>query len=359
MARNSIDAGRSHRLLTVGGQAVVEGVMMRTPTATSVAVRRPDRSVVVRVRAARRLAERYPLLAGPGLRGVAVLIETLSDGLSALNFAASQVLPEASGRQASASAIAMTLALSLGFGFLLFAVIPHAVTIMAGDLLGIASLAGGRAVAFHLVDGLVKVAVFLAFLFAVSQMKDIRRVFQYHGAEHQAVHAYEARLPLRPDNLSRFPPEHFRCGTSFVVMVIIVSIFVFAFVFPFMPEFSDHRWINQVAYVAIKAPLIPLIAAVSYELMRAASRIESRWLGALLAGPGLLIQRITTRPPDPDQQEVAIIALIAALQPERLLRHSPEDEALGSFASFADFLQTSVGAEVTIEGGLEPPMRTS
>lgn len=324
--------------VTVGGQAVVEGVMMRTPAATSVAVRRPDGSIVVRVRAARRLAERHPVMAAPGLRGVAVLIETLSDGLSALNFAAAQAMPEPQGAGTpSAAALAATLAVSLVFGFLLFAVIPHAVTLLAGDLLGVASLAGGRAVTFHLVDGLVKVAVFVAFVWAISQMKDIRRVFQYHGAEHQAVHAYETGLNLLPRNLSRFPTEHPRCGTAFLVTVIVVSILVFALVFPWMPEISDRRWLNQVLYVAIKAPLILPIAAASYELIRAASRMDNRMLGAVLSAPGVLFQRITTKAPDEAQQEVAIVALIAALRPDRLLRAPDEVEAVDSFATFEDF----------------------
>ncbi len=315
--------------------------MMRTPTATSVAVRRPDGSLVVRVREARRLAERHPVLAAPGFRGVAVLIETLSDGLSALNFAAAQAMPEAAddagGGAPSAAALAATLAVSLGFGFLLFAVVPHAVTLGVGDLLGVESLAGGRAVAFHVVDGFVKVAVFLAFLWGISQMKDIRRVFQYHGAEHQAVHAYETGLTLLPRNLSRFPTEHPRCGTSFLVTVIVVSILAFALVFPWMPDLSERRWLNQVLYVAIKAPLILPIAAASYELIRAASRMENRLLGAALSAPGVLFQRVTTRAPDPDQQEVAIVALVSALRPERFLRALGATEAVESFSSFEDF----------------------
>lgn len=335
--------------VTVGGQAVVEGVMMRTPAATSVAVRRPDGSLVVRVRAARRFAERHPVMAAPGLRGVAVLIETLSDGLSALNFAAAQAMPEpadAAGGAPSTAALAAMLAVSLGFGFLLFAVIPHAVTLLAGDLLAVESLAGGRAVAFHLVDGLVKVAVFVAFLWAISRMKDIRRVFQYHGAEHQAVHAYETGLNLLPKNLSRFPTEHPRCGTSFLVTVIVVSILVFAVVFPWMPELSDRRWLNQVLYVAIKAPLILPVAAASYELIRAASRMDNRVLGAVLSAPGVLFQRITTKVPDAAQQEVAIVALIAALRPDRLLRAPDEVEVVDSFATFEDF-QRGVAPEAS------------
>lgn len=340
---------RAEPLVNVGGQAVVEGVMMRTPTATSVAVRRPDGSLVVRVRTARRLAERHPALSAPGLRGVAVLVETLSDGLSAINFAASQVMPEGAetARNApSTAALAATLAVSLGFGFLIFAVIPHAVTLLAGDLLGVETLAGGRAAAFHLVDGLVKVAVFVAFLWAISQMKDIRRVFQYHGAEHQAVHAYEAGLNLLPKNLARFPTEHPRCGTSFLVTVIVVSILVFALVFPWMPDLSDRRWLNQVLYVAIKAPLILPIAALSYELIRLSSRTDHRVLGGILSAPGVLFQRITTKQPDVAQQEVSIVALNSALRPERLLRAPGQVEAVEVFATFDDF-QRGVSPEAS------------
>ena len=343
--------------VAVGGQAVVEGVMMRTPAATSVAVRRPDGSLVVRVRIARRLSERYPILATPGLRGIAVLIETLSDGISAIEFAASQLVEDADRRAAASSrvALAFSLLFSVGLAFVLFAVVPHAATLFAGDILGLHGLSDGKSVAFHLVDGLVKVGLFLAFLSGISRLKDIRRVFEYHGAEHQAVHAYEAGLNPLPKNLSRFPTEHARCGTAFLITVIVVSVFLFAVVFPWLPDLSERRWVNQVFFVLLKAPLILPVAAVSYELIRLAARMPDRGLSAILSAPGVLFQRITTKRPDTSQQEVAVTALVAALRPERILGTvslpaPPERtaavalEAIATFRDFAEF-QSGVSRE--------------
>lgn len=315
--------------------------MMRTPRASSVAVRRPDGSLAVQVRLVKRLAERYPILAAPGLRGIAVLIETISDGIAALNFAASQVLPEEQARShTSRLGLVFSLALSMAFGYFLFAVAPHAATVALGHLFEAESLASGRDLLFHVVDGFVKVLFFLAFLWAIAHMKDIRRVFQYHGAEHQAVHAYEAGLNLYPKNLSRFPTEHARCGTAFLIMVIVVSILVFAIVFPFMPDLSASKWLNQTIYVALKAPLIFPIASLSYELIRLSARATNRTLAALLSAPGLLFQKITTKRPQPDQQEVAIVALLSALRPERFIQSPQEAEIVQYFPSFDAFMRT-------------------
>jgi len=326
---------------SVGGQAVVEGVMIRAPHATSVAVRRADGSIVVRVRAARRLAESHPWLGSPGTRGVAVLLETLLDGMSALNFSAAQAMPEGEGdlRPPSTGAIVGTMAFALAFGFFLFAILPHLATLALGSLLGREDLAGGRAVAFHLVDGVVKVLVFLCFVWGISRMKDMRRVFEFHGAEHQAVHAHEAGLPLSPETLSRFPKEHARCGTAFVITVIAVSIVVFAAVFPFMPVLSDVKALNQAAYVLIKAPLVLPIAALSYEMIRFAGRREGSLLARALAAPGVLFQKITTQPPDGSQQEIAIVAVETALRPADAGVGPTNPEAVVSFRDFAAFRQ--------------------
>lgn len=325
--------------VAVGGQAVVEGVMMRAPSATSVAVRRPDGSLVVRVRAASRLAVQYPVLKSPGLRGVAVLLETLVDGMSSLTFAAEQALPEDQKPQGQAGpwALALTLAFSMAFGIFLFAVLPHVLTWGAGLLLGSEALAGGRAFAFHLVDGVVKFSIFLGFVWLTSRMPEMRRVFQYHGAEHQAVHAFEHGLPLTRDSLDRFPTAHERCGTAFVVTVIAVSVLVFAVIFPFMPVLSDVKALNQAAYVAIKIPLVLPVAGLSYELIRFAWKTRGGLLGRVLSAPGVWVQRITTQPPDASQQEVALVALRSALAPAALGVGGDVPEAVRTFADLAAF----------------------
>jgi uncharacterized protein YqhQ len=316
-----VKPGHNEPQSPVGGQAVVEGVMMRAPGATSVAVRRPDGGIAVRVRSAKRIAQTYPLLGKPTLRGVAILIETMADGLSALNFSAAHAMPESERpgeKPLTAFALAATMAVSMAFGFFMFAVLPHLLTFGLGMLTGSEDLAGGRAVAFHLVDGVVKMAIFLGFVWAVSKMKDMRRVFEYHGAEHQAVHALEAGRDLTTESLSSFPTAHARCGTAFLVTVIAVSILVFAGVFPLMPELASNRLLNQILYVGIKLPLVLPIAGLSYEIIRLSARPGLGVLGRIVSTPGVWVQRITTQPPAPDQQEIAIVALKAATAPQRL-----------------------------------------
>jgi uncharacterized protein YqhQ len=326
---------------TVGGQAVVEGVMMRASEATAVAVRKADGSLVVRTRVVRRIASRYPLLGAPGLRGVAVLFETLFDGMSALNFAARHALPEGEpggkGSEAPGSGVILaTLGMSLLFGFFLFAVVPHLLTMGLGSLLGSSDLEGGQAFLFHVVDGAVKTAIFLGFVWGMSRMKDMRRVFEFHGAEHQAVHAFEAGLDLAPESLGRFPTAHPRCGTAFLVTVIAVSILVFAAAFPLMPEVSDIRILNQIAFVGIKMPLVLPIAALSYEIIRWAGK-HPDGIGRVVSAPGVWFQRITTQPPDRSQQEVAIVALLAALNPDAMGAGVAAPEAITDFDGYAEF----------------------
>ncbi len=333
--------GKPEPPVAVGGQAVVEGVMMRAPGATSVAVRRPDGGIALRVRSAKRVATIHPLLGKPTLRGIAVLIETMADGLSALNFAATHAMPEpeqSGDKPLTAAALVATMAVSMAFGFFMFAVLPHLLTFGLGLLTGSEDLAGGRAVAFHLVDGVVKFLIFLGFVWAVSHMKDMRRVFQFHGAEHQAVHALEHGRELTPAEMATFPTAHARCGTAFLVTVIAVSILVFAGVFPLMPDLSDNRLLNQILYVGIKLPLVLPIGGLSYEVIRLSSRPRLGFLGRLISAPGVWVQRITTQTPDAAQQEIAIVALKAALAPERLGVGPDTPEQVRMFDGFASFL---------------------
>jgi len=323
--------------VTVGGQAVIEGVMMRAPRGTSVAVRRPDGSLAVRVRKAVRLAERRPWLGWPGIRGAAVLWETLSDGMSALSFSADQAMPEEDRKQAGPLALGVSMATSVLFAVLLFAVLPHALTWGLGRLLGSEVLAGGRHWSFHLVDGLLKFGLFLAFVGLTGRLPEMRRVFQYHGAEHQAVHAFEEGRPLTPESLAEFPTAHERCGTAFIVTVIAVSILVFTALFPLLPPLAESMFWNQAIYVAVKIPLVLPIAALSYEVIRWAWRQRSGLWGRLVSAPGVFVQRITTKPPARDQQEVALVALRSALRPDAF--QVGAGEVVRTFRDHADFEQ--------------------
>lgn len=320
--------------VSVGGQAVVEGVMMRAPGATSVAVRRPDGSLVVRVRRASRLADRRPWVGKPGIRGAAVLWETLSDGMSALSFSADQAMPEEDRKKAGPFALAASMATSVLFALVLFAVLPHGLTWGLGRLLGSEALSGGRAWSFHLVDGLLKFGLFLAFVWLTGRLPEMRRVFQYHGAEHQAVHAFEEGRPLTPESLGQFPTAHERCGTAFIVTVIAVSILVFTALFPLLPPLTESVAWNQALYVAIKVPMVIPIAALSYEVIRWAWRQRNGVFGRIVSGPGVFVQRITTKPPDRDQQEVALVALRSALRP---MAFGTGEEAIRAFADYGDF----------------------
>lgn len=322
--------------------------MMRAPAATAVAVRKPDGSLVVRTRRASRLIDRWPLVGKPGLRGMAILIETMADGMSALNFSAAQAMPEDDKKPATDSnaaapkaenrlAILVTMVVALAFGFALFAALPHFLTWGLGWLLDSADLQGGQALLFHLVDGVIKMAIFLGYVYAMSLVKDMRRVFEYHGAEHQAVHTFERGLPLEPATMSTFPTAHPRCGTALMVTVIAISILVFAGVFPLLPALSDHPAINQALYVLIKLPLILPIAALSYEVIRLAGKRSNGWFGKIVSAPGVFFQRITTKPPDASQQEVAIVSLCAAMWPERMGVTADHPESIVYFGSFDEF----------------------
>lgn len=340
---------------SVGGQAVVEGVMMRSPSAASVAVRRPDGSIIVRVRSSYPASKRFPILAKPGFRGMIVLLETMMDGISALNFSATHAAaaePKADDAGASTGAgagaggasatltqgaIVLTLAVAMAFGFALFTVLPHFLTWGLGQLLGNQALSGGQAASFHLVDGVIKLGIFVLYIWLISLMKDMRRVFEYHGAEHQAVHTFEKNLELTPANLASFDTQHPRCGTAFLVTVIAVSIFVFAGVFPLLPQLSSIKVVNQILYVFIKLPLILPIGAISYEVIRFAGRKSDSWFGRMISAPGIWMQHITTRTPDSQQQEIAIVALQTALK-SASTGISPENpEKILEFHDYAAF----------------------
>ncbi len=346
---------------SVGGQAVVEGVMMRAPSAVTVAVRRPDGSIIVRVRSSLPLSKRFPVLGKPGLRGGLILLETMLDGISALNFSAENAIEEApespdkAPSTMSKAAIGATLVFSLAVGFALFAALPHFLTWGLGELTGNDALKSGTAALFHLVDGAIKLGIFLLYIWLVSLMKEMRRVFEYHGAEHQAIFVHESGQALNTGNMSGFKTQHPRCGTAFLVTVIAVSIFVFVGVFPLLGEISSNKILNQIAYLGIKLPLILPIGALSYEIIKLANRFSDRWFGRVISAPGLLMQHITTRRPDESQQQIAVVALATALDPTRAGVVDSVHEKVLEFVDFDAFnVWLSQGNETaTLPGGGE------
>jgi uncharacterized protein YqhQ len=289
--------------ILVGGQAVIEGVMMRSPKGYSVAVRRQDGSVRVIKDVLKTVGEKWPIFKLPVLRGMGVLAQALVLGIRALRFSAEEALaeeasPKKSGDEKISSwLIAGNLILALGMNIVLFVALPLLFTRLVQGQLGFESL-----LLFNGIDGLFRVLVFVTFLYSVSWMKDMNRVFQYHGAEHKTVYNFEAREDLEVVNAQKYSTLHPRCGTSFLLVVMIVSIVVFS-----IAHFDSLAWklLSRIA-------LLPLIAGISYEVIRYSAR-HPRSLLRVVTMPGLLLQKITTKEPDHQQLEVAISALKEAL----------------------------------------------
>lgn len=336
--------------LKVGGQAVVEGVMMRSPHSLAVAVRRANGEIICKESAWRSLWERFKFLRWPFLRGSVVLLESLVNGISALNFSAKVAMAdeeaakqkkkqeeageEAAGGEPAASAEELkehkvsdwviwgTVIFALGLGIALFVALPHFAVWLGSQLAGRELTV--EEFLFHLIVGVVKFGVFIGYIALISLMKDVRRVFMYHGAEHQSIYAYEAGQPLTVESARGHQPLHPRCGTTFLIMVIAISILVFSLVFPLIlllvGEPTSMGWLNQVIYVGIKLPLLLPIAGLAYEFQRLTSRYMDRWWARALAWPGMGIQRMTTRPPTDDQLEVALTSLRKVLGREESLK---------------------------------------
>ena len=309
--------------LHLGGQAVIEGVMMRSPHAMAVAVRKPSGEIVVDERPWHSIWNRIRFLRWPFFRGTVVLVESLVNGLQALNFSANAALPEEEGKdkdqppeELSPWAMATTMIVALGLALVLFVALPHYLTAKS---LGLST----QSFAFHLVDGLIKVIFLVLYILGISLVKDIRRVFMYHGAEHKTIFAFEAGEPLTLEYVQKHSTLHPRCGTAFLLFVVVVSIVMFAALFPFLPRFSPNFWLNNLAQVGIKLPLLFPVAGISYEFIKLAGKRPDHPLLKLVAAPGLLLQRLTTREPTPDQIEVAIRAVERALALENAHRDTP------------------------------------
>ena len=284
-------------MTTVGGQAVLEGVMMRGPSNWSVAVRKPDGEIAHVNQPIASPMARHFIWRLPVIRGVIALGESLAIGFRALAISANYAAQQEEGRDGEQVATELTrgqlifaLAIAIGFAVLLFKVSPALIT----DWIGIK-----RTGWFVIVEGLIRVTIFVIYLFAISLFPDLRRVFQYHAAEHKAINAYEAGEELEPEKVQRHSLIHPRCGTAFLLWVMVIAIFVFAF-------FGRPAWYWL---IATRILLLPVIAGLAYELIRFAGKHQrNRILMALLA-PGLWLQRLTTRQPSLDQIEVSIRAL--------------------------------------------------
>ncbi len=300
----------------IGGQAVLEGVMMRSPRSFVVVVRRPDGSLAVREEAWETLGGGLPFLRWPFFRGAVTLVESLWNGYSALTFSAEQAMPpdEKQTPAEAKSGLYAAMGLSTLFVVALFMATPHLLTVGVGKWFGYDLPT--TSLAFHAVDTAFKLLMFTGYLGLIARTNEAKRLFQYHGAEHKAIWAYESGEPLTVAGATRFTTLHPRCGTSFLVMVMAVQMVVTALVFSQVPQLSSHLWLHHVLVVMLKIPLMFPIAGLTYEFQKLTARPNCPRPLTWLARPGLWMQHITTSEPTPEQLEVAVVALSRALARE-------------------------------------------
>ncbi len=301
----------------VGGQAVIEGVMMRAKHTLAIAVKRPDGSITIKEDRLHTLAERFPFLRWPFVRGPVVLLEALIYGIKALTFSAQASLDEEE-EQLSSWSLFLTMAFAFGIAILFFGLLPHYLSGWVGWLWG-AQLTVNN-FSFHVVDGILKIVFFLLYVWFISFMDDIRRVFEYHGAEHKSIFTFEAGEELTVENARKHQIWHPRCGTSFILVVLLTSILVFTILFPLMPGLKlAGRFTTNLLQVGIKILLMFPIAAISYEIIRLGGRYADNPVCKLVLWPGLMTQRLTAREPSDEQLEVALEALRSVVSQEETI----------------------------------------
>jgi uncharacterized protein YqhQ len=328
--------------------------MMRSPRSFTVVCRRPDGTIVIKEEKWRPLWAGLRFMRWPLLRGGVVLLESLWNGISALTFSANQQIVEdantaaaprslgarAAGQPADDSHLATygMVAISIAFGLALFVGAPHLAAWALGEVWGFDS----STVAFHAVDGVIKLGLLIGYMAAISLLPDVRRVFQYHGAEHKAIFTYEAGLPLTVANARRQSRFHPRCGTSFLLIVIMVSVVLFSALLTF--RLVDSTALDHAAKIAIKIPLMFPIAGLSYELIKlAGKKCETSRVARALSAPGMWLQKITTREPDDAQLEIALLSIRKTLWRERQDDAAPLSDGIEVYAS-ADQVELPLAA---------------
>lgn len=301
---------KTKKKTTIGGQALIEGVMMRGPEDIAIAVRKPDSQIIVEKKKASSLTKKYKILGLPLIRGSVALIESLVVGINALTFSAKffedETVEEEPGRfekfliklfgeKLEGVIMGFSVVLSLALTIGLFFVLPSAV-------LGLVKKSVDNNILKNFIEGILRITIFILYILIISNMKDIKRVFEYHGAEHKSIFCYENQEELTVENAKKYPTLHPRCGTNFLFIVMIVSIFVFSFL----------GWPGLLMRIVSRVLLVPVIAGISFEILKIVGRSESKVVRVLIY-PGLLLQKLTTREPDDSQLEVAIAALKGVL----------------------------------------------
>lgn len=322
---------KAKQYTSIGGQAVIEGVMMRSPNTFVIAVRKADGSIRLRRDQWYGMFKKFKFLKKPLIRGVFVLLETMANGIVALNYSARIALADEMKKEAEKKGLTeeefekkqkkkekvgittwISIGISIIFGIALFKAVPHFLTVFFSSAIGVEW--GLENYRFHVVDGTLKALIFLLYVFIIGFIPDIRRVFQYHGAEHKAISTFEAGQELTVENARKFTTFHPRCGTTFIFFLLFISIILFAVIFGFFPiGVGLPNGIKHVVAVGVKILLMFPIAGISFELIKLmGKKCDTAW-GKSIAYPGMLLQRLTTREPDDEQLEVGIASIKTAL----------------------------------------------
>ncbi len=295
---------------SIGGQALIEGVMMRGKEDIAIAVRKPDGEIEVKLEKVGPIGK-WKIAKVPLLRGMVSLIDSMITGIRALTYSAEffaetdehyeqskieKWMSKNLGKHADDIMMGFSILTAFGFALILFGIVP---TFSVGLLKSVIS----NQLVLSAIEGVMKIVVFVAYIALISQMKDIRRVFQYHGAEHKTIHCFENGEEVTVENARKYTTLHPRCGTSFIFFVLMISIILFTFI----------GWSNLIIRIATKIVLLPLVAGISYELLRIAGKSQARWI-TFISKPGLWMQKLTTREPDDQQLEVAIVAFNRVLE---------------------------------------------
>ncbi len=289
-------------MANVGGQAVIEGVMMKSPSGWSVAVRGPKGDISLKLE---RTEKQAGFLKLPIVRGVVALFQALYIGVKAIEFSGNVAYQEQEDEKTfSPLSMAITIATAMLLAVGLFIVLPLFLTKLMGNIFQSVS---SSSFVFNFIDGLLRVGIFLLYVFSIGLWKEMRRVYEYHGAEHKVIFTHEAGEELTVENARKYRPYHPRCGTSFLLIVMVISILVFSFI--------PQKW-PFIEKAASRMVLIPLIAGISYEMLRFSAKMKDNPVVKFLVFPGLLLQRLTVREPDNSQLEVALTALKEVLKLE-------------------------------------------
>lgn len=295
---------------TLGGQAVIEGVMMKGPDSYSVAVRKPDKKIEVKLHQYESFGDRHKFAKVPFIRGVVSFVESLVVGTKTLSYSSSfydedevetkadRLFKDIFKEKAESVILGFTILLSVVIAVALFMLLPAAIAEILGKWIS-------SHVLVAVIEGIIRLLIFLIYVVLISQMEDIKRVFMYHGAEHKTINCYESGDDLTPENVAKHSRYHKRCGTSFLFIVMIVSIFVFMFIT------AKQMWLRFL----LRLVLIPVVAGISYEFIRLAGRSENPVVNAL-SKPGLWVQKLTTKEPEEEMIQVAIISVEAVLYGE-------------------------------------------